>query len=232
MDIPDVFELLFEDESLVAINKPAGILVHPTRISEDKVSILPLLRDQLGQRLFPIHRLDRGTSGVLIFGKTREAASALNALFRSREVGKEYQAIIRGYVTETGHIDYPLARDIDKDPQEAVTDYIRISQSEMDFSVGKYPRSRYSLVNIHPKTGKFHQIRRHFSHIRHPVIGDKRHGDCKHNKYFSKTLDIHRMLLHASKLSIRHPFEDRILGLEAPLDASFTKAVVLLGLYK
>jgi len=230
MNIPEKFDILFEDDFLVAINKPPGILVHPTRISEDTITILPILRDQVGQWVYPIHRLDRGTSGVLIFGKNKESASLLNTLFRSREVFKEYVAVVRGYVEEKGRIDYALAKDDRKELQEAITDYSKISQTEMDFSVGKYPQSRYSLVTIHPLTGKFHQIRRHFSHIRHPVIGDKRHGDCKHNKYFNESLGISRMLLHASKLSFSHPKEERILQLKAPLEPSFQEAISLLSL--
>ncbi len=224
------FEVLFEDDHLVVINKPPGILVHPTRISEDTITILPLLRDQVGQRVYPIHRLDRGTSGVLVFGKNKEAASILNALFRSQEVKKEYHAVIRGYVEEQGRIDYPLAKDPTKEPQEAITEYVRISQTELDFSVGKYPKSRYSLVKIHPHTGKFHQIRRHFSHIRHPVIGDKRHGDCKHNKYFRESLGVDRMLLHASGLSFFYPYQKQALLLEAPLGDVFKKSIALLKL--
>lgn len=230
MNIPENFDILFEDDHLLAIDKPPGILVHPTRISEDRITILPLLRDQIGQRVYPLHRLDRGTSGVLVFGKNREAAASLGALFRSGEVKKQYQAVVRGYVAEEGQIDYPLVRAVGKAPREAITDYVRLSQTEMDFSVGKYPRSRYSLVNIHPHTGKFHQIRRHFSHIRHPVIGDKRHGDCKHNKYFSDVLGVHRMLLHASKLSFFYPSLGQSLDLEVPLDGVFQKTIAFLGL--
>lgn len=230
MNIPEKFDILFEDDSLIAINKPPGILVHPTRISEDTITILPLLRDQIGQWVYPIHRLDRGTSGVLVFGKNKQSASSLNSLFRSREVFKEYLAVVRGYVEENGRIDYPLAKDLHKDRKEAITDYSLISQSEMDFSVGKYPQSRYSFVIIHPLTGTFHQIRRHFSHIRHPIIGDKKHGDCKHNKYFHESLEISRMLLHASKLSFIHPKEDRMLELQASLDPSFQKTIALLRL--
>jgi tRNA pseudouridine65 synthase len=230
MNIPENFNILFEDDDLIAIDKPPGILVHPTRISEDTITILPLLRDQIGRRVYPVHRLDRGTSGVLVFGKNRAAAASLSALFRSRQVEKQYQAVIRGYVAEKGQIDYPLAKADGMQPQEAKTDYVRLSQTEVDFSVGKYPRSRYSLVDIYPLTGKFHQIRRHFSHIRHPIIGDKRHGDCKHNKYFRESLGIHRMLLHASELSFPYPNQDEYLVLKAPLDDVFKKAIIFLQL--
>jgi len=230
MNILEKFDVLYEDEEMVVINKPYGILVHRTRISEDVVSVLALLRDQIGRRLYPVHRLDRGTSGVLVFGKTKEAASHLNSLFRSRQVQKEYMAIIRGYVPENECIDYPLAPDKGKEARQAVTDFSRISQTEMDFSVGKYPRSRYSLVRIHPQTGRFHQIRRHFSHIRHPIIGDKRHGDCKHNKYFCTALGIDRMLLHANQIRFQLPYRSEPTFVEAPLGSSFLQAIKMLRL--
>ncbi len=231
MNIPENFGILYEDEHLVAINKPPGILVHRTRISEDVISVLPLLRDQIGKRVYPAHRLDRGTSGVLLFGKNKEAASFLGRQFRERSVEKEYQAVIRGYVDEQGQINYPLAGDGKKEAQEAITDYWKISQSEKHFAISRYPTSRYSLVRIVPQTGRFHQIRRHFAHVRHPVIGDKRHGDCKHNKFFREELEVDRMLLHASRLSFTDLYGVKIM-VAAPREALFSRAVGLLGLEK
>ncbi len=230
MNIPEKFEVIFEDEHMIAIHKPPGILVHPTRISEDTFSVLPILRDQIRQRVYPIHRLDRGTSGLLIFGKNKEAASFLNAQFRMQEVEKEYIAVIRGHVKEEDRIDYPLAKDKFKEKQEAITDFYRLSQTELDFAISRYPSSRYSLVRVLPKTGKFHQIRRHFAHIRHPVLGDKKHGDCKHNKYFRENLGIDRMLLHASKMKILPYGSERKLELEVQPDLSFKEAIQILNL--
>lgn len=218
------FSILYEDEQLVAINKPVGILVHRTKISEDQVFVLQLLRQQLGQRLYPIHRLDRATSGVLILGKNSEAAAMVAAQLRAQEVEKEYLAVVRGYVEEKATIDYPLAAEPHLEKQEAISHYQRLEQTEIAQAVGRYPTARYSLVRIQTDTGRRHQIRRHFSHLRHPIIGDKRHGDVKHNKFFQNTLDIPRMLLHAQKLVIKDT-EGNAIRIEAPLDKAFQKAL-------
>lgn len=225
MQTADIFNILFEDEYLVAIDKPSGIMVHRTRISEDTRFVLQLFRDQLGRRLYPVHRLDRGTSGVLVFGKTREAAALLSGQFRDKGVGKKYLAIIRGYVEEEGTIDYPIARDTTRPRQEAVTHYTRLGQSEIAYPVGRYTTARYSLVEARPVTGRHHQVRRHFAHIRHPVIGDKKHGDVKHNKFMREQWGISRLLLHASSLAFVHPVSGEKVSITAPLDDIFRTAL-------
>lgn len=218
------FEIIFEDEHFIAINKPCGILVHRTKISEDRIFVLQLLRDQIGQRIYPVHRLDRATSGVLIFGKNSEAAEKLAIQFREKTVEKKYLAIVRGFLEEVGIVDYPLAPEPHKPTQEAVTNFKRIAQTEKDWSVGRYPKSRYSYLEIIPETGRRHQIRRHFSHLRHPIIGDKRHGDVKHNKYFEQELDIHGLLLHAQELRFYHFEKEAFIEIEANLNEEFKKA--------
>ncbi|MCO6479147.1 MAG: tRNA pseudouridine(65) synthase TruC [Phaeodactylibacter sp.] len=225
MQTADIFNILFEDEYLVAIDKPSGIMVHRTRISEDTRFVLQLLRDQLGRRLYPVHRLDRGTSGVLVFGKTREAAALLSEQFRDKGVGKKYLAIIRGYVEGEGTVDYPIARDASRPLREAVTHYTRLGQSEIPYAVGRYATARYSLVEARPVTGRHHQVRRHFAHIRHPVIGDKKHGDVKHNKFMREQWGISRLLLHASSLAFVHPVSGEKVSITAPLDDIFRTAL-------
>jgi len=185
-----IFPILYEDEHYIAIRKPCRILVHRTNISEDTVFVLQLLRDQINQRIYPVHRLDRATSGVLIFGKSSEAARLLGLQMQEKKIKKQYLAIVRGYVEDAATINYSLAPEPHKPKQEAVTHYQKIQQAEMLFSVGRYPTSRYSLVNIQLETGRRHQIRRHFSHLRHPIINDRRHGDVKHNNYFREVLGI------------------------------------------
>ncbi len=222
-------DILHEDEQVVAINKPPGILVHRTKISEDKIFVLQLLRDQLGQKIFPIHRLDRGTSGVLVFGKNKTAAAYLGEQLMNKKVEKKYLAIIRGYVDQTGTIDYPLAPEPHKEKKEAISHYKRLEQVEFAAQIGRYPSARYSLVEIKTETGRRHQIRRHFSHLRHPIIGDKKHGDVKHNTYFRNSLGISRMLLHASDFAYVEEISKKKIFLEAPLEAGFIKALNLLG---
>ena len=224
----DTFPILFEDDDFIAIHKPPGILVHRTRISEDTQFVLQLLRNQIGQRLYPIHRLDRGTSGVLLFGKHKKAASLMGVVFINKEIQKQYIAIIRGYVDAKGTIDYPLAKETHLPKKEAITHYQRLAQIELDVAISRYPSSRYSLVKIILETGRRHQIRRHFSHIRHPVIGDKRHGDVKHNSYWRDNFGIQRMLLHAQSLHFLHPLSEKPLLITAPIDASFQAAMDLL----
>lgn len=225
---PVSFNILFEDSDFIAIHKPSGILVHRTRISEDTVFVLQLLRDQLGYRIYPVHRLDRMTSGVLIFGKTKEAAGRLAELFRNQKTTKTYLAIVRGHLPETGTIDYALARSPKHEKQPAITEYKTLDQTEIPHAISRYPTSRYSLMEIYPKTGRFHQIRKHFAHLRHPVIGDRPHGDCKHNKYLREKLGISTMLLHAQSFSFVHPTTLNQVLITSEPDISFIKALNIL----
>jgi len=229
MPTAEIFKILYDDDWFIAINKPSGILVHRTPISEDRRFVLQLLRNQIGQRIYPAHRLDRGTSGVLVFGKNREAASRLAEQLRAKTIEKEYLAIVRGYIDREGIIDYPLSSDKHKEPQEAITRYELLRQIEIEAAISRYKTARYSLVKVIPETGKMHQIRKHFSHIRHPVIGDKKHGDIKHNKYFKSNFNVSRLLLHSSYFAFRHPESNQKIEIKAPLDKEFTKALQLLG---
>ena len=202
-------------------------MVHRTNITEDKVFILQLLRDQISHHVYPAHRLDRGTSGVLLFAKSGEIAAHLGAQFRDQEILKEYVAIIRGFVNDNGIIDSPL-KDAHGAYQNAETRFERIHEKEVLFAVNRYPTSRYSYVKIKPLSGKYHQIRRHFAHIRHPIIGDKKHGDCKHNKYLSIHYGLGRMLLHANELQFKHPLTNCVINLKAKMDDDFRRFIRLL----
>ena len=229
MNISLPFSILYEDDHYIAINKPAGIMVHRTSITEDKEFILQLLRDQIQLKLNPIHRLDRGTTGVLIFAKGGEAASLLGKQFQKQVVGKQYLAIIRGFIDEpTWTVDYPLAKEIWLDKKEAITHFERLGQVELPVAIGRYKTARYTLVKAMPETGRRHQIRRHLSHLRHPIIGDKRHGDVKHNRYWKEQFGIGQMLLHAQSLQLTHPYEEKRITIEAPLDSKFQEALNLL----
>lgn len=216
-----VLEIVFEDEHYVAINKPNGLLVHRTRIAEEKKEFaLQLLRDQLGYRVFTIHRLDRGTSGVLLFAKTSEAAAAVVKAFEAREPDKVYFAIVRGYAPEADTIDTPIKPDKDhkhREPQDAVTHYTRLATIELPIPVGRYATARYSLVRVKPETGRMHQIRKHFAHARHYIIGDKRHGDWRHNKMFLDELQSSSLLLHAAQLNFLHPFSGQQVNVQAQM---------------
>ena len=211
-----MLEILYQDDCLVAINKPTALLVHRSLIDKrSQTFALQLTRDQIGQRVYPIHRLDKPTSGVLVFALSSEMAKRLSLQFTERGVGKTYHALVRGYTEPTGHINHALVEQLDKiadadadqnkSAQEAVTDYRNITQIELPFAVGRYPTARYSWVELSPKTGRKHQLRRHMKHIFHPIVGDTSHGDGRHNTFVRKQFDCHRLMLHASKMDFLHP---------------------------
>ncbi|RDV14751.1 pseudouridylate synthase [Pontibacter diazotrophicus] len=216
-----MLEIIYEDAQYVAVNKPNGLLVHRTRIAEEKKEFaLQLLRDQLRYHLFTVHRLDRGTSGVLLFAKSAEAATPIVKAFEERQPDKTYFAIVRGYTPEAGTIDSPIRPDKDhqhKAAQDAVTHYTRLATIELPIPVGPYSTSRYSLVKIKPETGRMHQIRKHFAHIRHYIIGDKRHGDWRHNRMFLEEMNSPFLLLHAAELRFRHPYSGKQVEVKAAL---------------
>ena len=202
--------LLYQDSDFVAVDKPAGFQVHPPEDPRHQVSkqrnCLHLLRNQLGTYVFPVHRLDRATSGVLLFALNAETARLLNQAFREHEVEKTYFAVVRGWVALEGHVDYALRSE--QDPQvrkPSQTDFARVATVEFAEPVGRYTTARYSLVRISPLTGRMHQIRRHFAHVSHPLVGDSVYGDGAHNRFIEKRLGSKALLLKAYSLGFRHP---------------------------
>ena len=191
--------ILYQDEHLVAINKPHGLLVHrsPIATNADTFAVQEL-RNLLEQRVYPVHRLDRKTAGVLLFALNEDIHKALQKQFAERDVEKTYLAIVRGYTEDQGLIDYALTNDKGK-VQEAQTAYKTLARTEIDLPFGKHTTSRYSLVEARPHTGRMHQLRKHFAHILHPIIGDRPHGCNKQNKLFKEKWKMTTMLLHAPK---------------------------------
>lgn len=227
-----MLEILFEDEYLIAINKPSGLLVHRTSIAADEtVFALQLLRYQIGQHVSPAHRLDRPTSGVLLFSKKEEILPLLKEQFAARSVQKTYLAIARGIpASKSGLIDHPLTSERSNKLQEAQTHYKVLAEAEIPFdTTGRYPTSRYSLLELKPETGRTHQIRRHLAHLRHYIIGDKKHGDNKQNQFFSRQFGMENLLLHARELEISHPITSEKLKLTAPIPTHFAKTMENLG---
>ncbi|MGD1840539.1 MAG: pseudouridine synthase [Thermonemataceae bacterium] len=227
-----MLSVLYQDTTIVAINKPAGLLVHKSDIDKyDTLSAQLLLQEQLKQLVYPLHRLDKPTSGILLFALTPAIIPTFQQGFLTQQVIKKYLALVRGYTKEEGTIDYPLAklnhykgsRKITTAPQEAITQYKRLGTVELPFAVGKYPTARYSLLEVQPVTGRNRQIRRHLKHIFHPIVGDTAHGDGKHNRFFREQFSCHRLLLHAHQLSFRHPVSGVTISLKAPLEATFRK---------
>jgi tRNA pseudouridine65 synthase len=227
-----VLEILYRDDYLVAINKPSGLLVHRSMIDRHETQFaIQMTRDQIGQRVYPAHRLDKPTSGVLLFALDSDTAHLLTQQFTAGQVQKTYLAVVRGYTDEAGIIDYPLKEELDKiadanadqdkPAQEAITHYQRLATTELPYPVGRYPSARYSLLELQPKTGRKHQLRRHLKHIFHPIVGDTTHGDSKHNALFREQFACHRLLLHASRLGLTHPYSQQALTLTAPAPGNF-----------
>jgi tRNA pseudouridine65 synthase len=220
-------EILYQDNYLVAINKPHGLLVHRSPIAADASEFaIQLLRDQIGQKVFPVHRLDRKTSGVLLFALNDEVNSIMQEAFRDKKVEKKYRTLVRGFTPESGTIDYALTRE-DGKVQEAVTHYSRLETFEIPVALGKHETSRYSLLEVAPETGRMHQIRKHLTHIFHPIIGDRPHGCNKQNKLFLEKWEMNTMLLHAKEIRFLHPVSHEPVIIQAELSAEFKRTLEL-----
>lgn len=215
----------------MAINKPSGLLVHRSPIDKHETRFaIQELRDQIGQYVYPVHRLDKPTSGVLLFALDKETASLMSEQFRDRKIKKTYIAVVRGYTDDSGIIEHALVEKLDKiaeknstpkEAQEAITQYERLKTVEVPHAVGRYEKSRYSLVTLRPTTGRKDQLRRHMKHISHHILGDTKYGRGEHNKSVREHYNCYRMLLHAIELSIKHPYKDEVLCIQADLDETF-----------
>lgn len=236
---PDL-DIIYRDQYLIAINKPSGLLVHRSWLDSHATEFaVQKLRDQIGLHVYPAHRLDRPTSGVLLFLLDKSLATNLMEQFAQQTTEKHYWAVVRGHIDQ-GVLDYSLKKQLDKiadkhanpdqEAQSAVTAYKSISHCEVPIAVRPYDKSRYSLVELTPKTGRRHQLRRHLKHLRHPIIGDTTHGDGHHNKMFREHFDSHRLLLHAAYLAFTHPVTGKKVEIKAPLDAQFNTLLTSIGL--
>ncbi len=228
-EVAPELEILFEDEHIVAIHKPAGLLVHRSYLArKERFFAMQLTRDLVGCHVFPVHRLDRPTSGVLVFAKSSEVARALCEQFELHQIEKTYLALVRGNVHEAARLDYALKVELDdvadkkarkdKPPQDAVTDYAPLLNTEIPFSSGRYSTSRFCLIKLTPQTGRKHQLRRHMAHLRHPIIGDTTHGDGKQNKFFRSHFEINRLWLIAKSIRFTHPVTQQLMHIETELE--------------
>lgn len=218
--------LLYQDEHLVAVHKPSGLLVHRSALARGETEfLLQRLRDQIGQRVYPVHRLDRPTSGVILFALRPEVAASLCQAFSEQRIDKRYLAVVRGAAPEHERLDYALREEdgtrpkADMPAMPAATEIIRLDSVELPVQVDRYPKARYSLVEARPLTGRRHQIRRHLSRRGYPIIGDARHGKGVHNRFFAQRLDAPRLLLAATQLAFEHPVLGQRIALECALDA-------------
>jgi len=235
----DALPVLYRDDHYLAVNKPAGMLVHRSDLDRhETVFALQLARYLAGCRVYPVHRLDRPTSGVLLFALSPEAARLAAEAFQSDRVSKVYLAIVRGITDEEAVIDYPLREiperfeengDGEESPRKAVTAFRRLATVELPFPVGNFPTARYSLLEVSPRTGRRHQIRRHLKHVFHPIIGDTTYGDGRHNRLFRSGLGCGRLLLHAAGYSFPHPWSGETVTIAAPLDDAFAALILRFG---
>ncbi len=219
-------EIVFENEDLIAINKPHGLLVHRTKMANDVQEFaLQQLRDQINQYVFPTHRLDRKTSGVLLFAKSKEVNIQIQQLFQTRKIKKSYVSIVRGFIPIQGAIEYPLKHE--GKIQQAITNYQCLEQFELAIPYGKFETVRYSFVRLFPQTGRFHQLRKHLAHIFHPIIGDRPHGCNKQNRFWKNQFNMTNMLLHAEQLDFEFPVGTPI-KIEAQPSLVFRKSLKML----
>jgi tRNA pseudouridine65 synthase len=223
-------EVIFIDNHFAAINKPHGMLTHPSSIAIDAgETAMQWLRDRLGRYVYTLHRLDRKTGGVLLFALDKETQGLVQRMFAENQVQKTYLAIVRGYTDDEGIIDHPIKGD-DGKAREAVTHYRTLARNEISVPFGQHATSRYSLVAAEPKTGRMHQLRKHFSHILHPIIGDRPHGCNKQNRLFKERWELNTMLLHALRLVFEHPVSKERVDISAEPQPEFKRMQGVLGL--
>lgn len=211
-------EILYQDDDLVAVMKPSGMLVH-RGWGNDRVVLMTAVRDRLGQWVWPVHRLDRGASGVVLLARSREVAALLGDAFAAGAVDKRYLALVRGIPPQEGVIDHPIPRTEGGPRVAAVTAYRR---------VGEF--GRYGLVVAFPRTGRMHQVRRHLKHIACPIIGDVRYGKGEHNRLFRERYGLQRLALHCLGLTFRHPRSGAMVRVDAEPPPDLAEPLVRIGL--
>lgn len=224
-------DLLYRDDHLIAVDKPPGLAVHRSRlIGSDEDYLIDRLRAQVGGELYLAHRLDRATSGVLLVARSAEVAAELGRQLMARSVAKAYLAVVRGWPAEEGEIDHPLTgASLRGEARPALTRWQRLATVEVPLAMGRYPQQRYALLEVEPYTGRYRQIRRHFHHVSHHILGDTSHGRGDHNRLIRQHFGLHRLFLHAWRLHLVHPVDGRPLALCAPLDAQWQHLLAAFG---
>lgn len=229
--------VLFRDDHLLIVHKPAGLLVHRSPIDKHETEFALQYARTLngGQHVYPVHRLDRPTSGILVFARDSDTARSLGLSMMAGEVAKTYLAMVRGWPPEQGKIDHPLREEPEdrrlkgeeQPVRDALTYYRTLATTEIPVEIEKYPSSRYAVVELNPKTGRKHQLRRHMKHINHPIIGDANHGRGRHNRYFAERFGQGRLMLAATRMAFRHPVSGKPLTISAAPEASFLEVLSL-----
>jgi tRNA pseudouridine65 synthase len=229
--VNDELRILHRDDDVVIIDKPGGLIVHPNKYARREPNLVNIVGGKLQQRIYTVHRLDRGTSGLMIFALSAEAAGELSRQFRTRAVEKQYLAVVRGHPPETGTVDRPLRLEKgDEEARAATTHFERLATSELDIPLGPYETAWFALLRLTLVTGRPHQARRHLQSIDHPVIGDQRHGDRENNRFLWDRLGERHLLLRAVGLSFDHPSTGGRLSAYAGISPLWQRALAELDL--
>lgn len=230
LDVVVTLKIIYQDEHYIAVDKPAGLLVHRSPIDAgETVFALQLLRDQIGQIVYPCHRLDRPTSGALLFALDQDSHRFTQEELAGQGCEKNYLAVVRGWTEAAGSIDYALrSEEPPHKIQSAVTEFETLARSELNEPVGRYPTARFSLLKLQPKSGRKHQLRRHMAHIRHPILGDTRHGDGAQNRFLRKHCGCQRLMLRATSLVFTHRTSGERIRLQAGPEDEFDRVVKVL----
>lgn len=219
-----MISVVYQDQYCLVVSKPNNVLVHHAHHSRNKseeASLLQLLEQQLEQRFYPIHRLDRKTSGIILLATKTEYVSKFQELFTSQEIQKTYYGIVRGFAPDSKIIDSPVkGRDADV-YKEAETHLKTLETKTLNIAVKPYDSSRYSLVELQPKTGRLHQLRIHMNKISHPLINDAKYGDKNHDLMYEREFGWTKLFLHAGSLEFVHPFTEKNLFLKAEFPADW-----------
>jgi tRNA pseudouridine65 synthase len=204
--------VVYRDEWLIAVSKPAGLVVHASEDAPLRDTAMRRLRSQTGRRVYPCHRLDRPTSGLLLFAFSGQLARPVFEAFERREITKSYWALCRGHLQPgQEQVERPI------DGRWALTRFRSLREYALPMGVSRYPTARYSLIEARPVSGRRHQIRRHLNHLAHPIIGDSGHGDLVHNRFFRQVWGLPHLFLASRSLELTHPVTGEALCLEAPL---------------
>lgn len=211
--------ICYEDDYLIAVSKPCNVLVHHSKMArnmDEELTLINLLKEERGEKYYPLHRLDRKTSGLIILAKQREHISSFQELFVQSKIQKTYLALVRGFAPDEGEINSPVKGRDANVYKEALTNFKNRNEICLPIPVYPYKNSRYSLLELKPKTGRLHQLRIHLNKISHPIIGDPKYGDRFHNRMFESEFNCSKMFLHAHILEFVHPFTLEEISITAP----------------
>lgn len=219
-------KILASSDQWLVIDKPSGMVVHRARGANDRYSLVAVMRHELGPEVYPVNRLDRQTSGVIVMARSKDAARELSSAFAERTVEKVYEAVVRGWPPLEPGQSFEIDRELSERP--AFTRVEVLAKTELDVSLGRYPKTRLARVRLFPRTGVTHQLRRHLKGWGYPIINDSRHGDTQLNPRFLEAYGIKRLLLHSRRLTF--PFGGAPITVEAPWNGRALGLFEFLGL--